>query len=94
MTVHDLKTDSDVFDDVQTGIKTFEVRPDDRAYGIGDELVLHEWDPKARTVDHNQVEHVGAYTGRSCRRQVRYMLRGPGYGVQDGYVVMGLAPAG
>jgi len=37
---HELKTDPFVFDEVQAGDKTFEIRKDDRGFRVGDTLVL------------------------------------------------------
>lgn len=89
---HELKTLPEMYDDIICGVKNFEVRRNDRDFAVGDTLVLYEYDPDARRVDENQVEHVGAYTGRHCRREVQYVLRRFD-GVTEGYVVMALAPS-
>lgn len=79
MAEHMLKTWPMYYADVESGEKTFEVRRNDRDFSTGDVLVLREWDP------------VGAgYTGRECRKLVRYLLFGGAFGVQDGFVVMSL----
>lgn len=77
---HDLKTWPRFFDDVLAWRKPFEVRLDDRGFAVGDVLNLREWDPDEE-----------AYTGRSCRRRVSYVLR-DWIGIERGYVVMGLSP--
>jgi hypothetical protein len=79
MAEHKLKTWPMYYADVESGVKTFEVRRNDREFEQGDVLVLQEWDPVA-----------GGYTGRECRKQVRYVLFGGAFGVQDGFVVMSL----
>jgi len=45
MKVHDLKTVQPYFDDVRRGVKTFEIRKNDRNYQIGDTLNLWEYLP-------------------------------------------------
>jgi hypothetical protein len=94
LSVHELKTWPDLFDDVFCGVKCFDVRPDDRGFRVGDELVLHEWDPNVVSVDlETQVERFGRYTGRVCHRRVGYVLHGGRHGIADGYVVLGLVPS-
>lgn len=90
---HELDADPESFADIVCGVKTFDVRPAEQGFAVGDTLVFHEYDPAARTLDENQVEHVGAYTGRTCCRSVRYVLRGGRQGVTDGYIVMAIAPS-
>lgn len=43
MTTHDLKLNDKYFNAVKNGIKTFEIRNNDRGYQVGDILVLHLW---------------------------------------------------
>jgi hypothetical protein len=78
--VHDLKTLPPYFAAVLRGQKTFEVRRDDRSFDEGDVLVLREWSKRAQK-----------YTGRELRRVVTYLLDGGQFGIEAGYVVMGLA---
>lgn len=86
---HDLKTDPDVFDAVWNGLKTFEIRFNDRNFKVGDWLSLHE------TKHSGSQMKAGAsliYTGRSMLRQVSHVLSG--YGLADGWVCLSLvAPA-
>lgn len=63
-TIHCLKSWPAPFAAVWSGVKTFEVRRDDRSYANGDVLVLQEWDPSTR-------EH----TGREVVCRVRYLWR-------------------
>jgi hypothetical protein len=74
--IHELKTWQPFFDALVKGNKTFEIRENDRAFGVGDTLVLKEWDNV-----HN------LYTGREVRRVVTYITS---MHQQYGYVVMGL----
>lgn len=80
---HDLKTDPEAFDAVLRGLKTHELRLDDRRYTVGDVLRLHE------------TRHTGAqmaagapleFTGRQCRRVVSHILAG--YGLAPGWCVL------
>lgn len=74
---HNLKTWPEVFDAMLTRAKSFEVRRDDRGFGVGDTLVLKEWDPAT-----------GKYTGRTCKALVTYLLPGGQFGIEAGYVCM------
>ena len=81
MVVHDLKTWPKFFEAVMEGRKTFELRRDDRGFEVGDVLQLQEWSPET-----------GAFTGRSVSRRVTYLVRNaPEFGLQPGFVVLGLA---
>lgn len=87
--LHRLKTLTHFYNAVLIGLKTFEVRFNDRDYRIGDFLLLQEYDPAAKTY------------GRETMRQVTYLFSGGAqpstdraavdHVVADGWVVMGLA---
>lgn len=77
---HSLKTWPDPFAALERGEKSFEFRKNDRDYMVGDQLVLNEWNPLT-----------GDYTERILYRTVTYIVRGPAFGVPDGYCVMSLA---
>src|SRR5262245_19533902 len=79
MKEHDLKCWPPFWEDVDSGRKTFELRKDDRAYEVGDVIVLREWHPGVKL-----------YTGRVCRRTVSYKLGGGSWGLADGYCIPGL----
>lgn len=76
---HDLKCWPPYFQAVMAGEKPFEVRQNDRDYRVFDMLVLREWRPDWKE-----------YTGRMCRRVVTYTLPGGSFGIEAGYVVLGL----
>lgn len=80
MKTHHLKTWPEYFYEVQIGSKTFELRKNDRDYKVGDILELLESDPKKEE-----------FTGYSCRRYVSYILEGGQFGLEEGYVIMGLS---
>jgi hypothetical protein len=63
------------FNPVLSGLKTCELRKDDRDYNVGDLLILREWKD-------------GAYTGRRLCTKITYILRGCGYGLADGYAIL------
>lgn len=76
--VHQLKILPQYFQAVWSGIKTFELRKDDRDYQVGDILALREWDGEK-------------YTGSAIRVKVTYILQNAEkYGLKDGYVIMGI----
>lgn len=77
---HYLKTWPAFYEEVARGWKPFECRKADRDFQTRDTLWLEEWNPEAK-----------AYTGRRCAREVTYILRGPAFGVEAGWVVLGLA---
>lgn len=83
-----LKTDPSVFQAVWDGAKTFEIRFNDRDFEVGDLLILRE------TVSTGAEMKAGKaliFTHRSIRAIVSHVLRGPIYGLQDGWVILSLA---
>lgn len=81
-TLHPLKTWPGFFEAILSGEKPFEIRRNDRDYQAGDVLELHE------TADLDPL----AFTGRTLRRRVTYVLLGPKFGLSEGFAAMGLAP--
>lgn len=79
---HFLKTWPAEFAAIRAGLKSFEYRRDDRAFGFGegDELRLLEFDPEAQD-----------FTGEAEVRRVAYVLRGPAFGVPEGFAVLGFS---
>lgn len=85
--VHELKTDTDVFNDTWEGRKTFEIRQNDRGYMVDDILMLRE------TVHSGAQMRRGApleYTGRECTVRVTHTLEG--YGLKAGWIIMSHNP--
>jgi len=76
---HKLKTWQQYMPDIKTGVKTFEVRENDRGFKVGDKLRLEGWDN-----DKQQ------YTNDWCEVDVTYILNGGQFGIKSGYVVMGI----
>lgn len=77
MTTHDLKIWPEYFRDVLLGVKSFEVRKNDRDFEVGDELRLREWIPE-----------IEQYTGQWILVNVTYILGGRLK--VDGLAIMGI----
>lgn len=85
--VHELKTWPVYFDAVERGEKTFEVRRDDRGFQKGDTVRLLRTSERSL----HQVEY--DYHGRPCgviEREISWVLTGGQFGIEAGYVVLGL----
>ncbi|AYV74482.1 DUF3850 domain-containing protein [Bacillus sp. PK3-056] len=76
MVIHHLKIQPEYFDSVSKGIKSFEIRKNDRNYKVGDVLLLQEYIPSETK-----------FTGRVLDRKITYITD---YAQQEGYVVMGI----
>lgn len=84
--LHKVKAWPQYFDAVQRGEKPFEVRRDDRGYQRGDILVLQRTKAEAPyyieyDLDRKPVE---------VRKRITYVLTGGQFGIEPGYVVLGL----
>ncbi len=86
---HELKTDADVFDAVVNGLKSFEIRKNDRNYQKGDELLLRK---TRHTGEEMRTGKPLEYTGDFWTMKVTYILNGPAYGLQDGWCIMSIVP--
>lgn len=76
--IHELKIYNEYFEDVLTGVKSFEIRKNDRNFNVGDLLALNEFDGVT-------------YTGRCCLVSVDYIMNNPDY-VKENMVVMSIKP--
>jgi hypothetical protein len=81
-TTHELKCWPEYFQPLIDGVKTFELRLNDRNYQIGDVLSQREWDPATHQ-----------YTGRACVCEVLYILEGTSH-LAPGYCAMGVRVLG
>lgn len=70
---HHLKINREFFDPVLKGIKTFEIRFNNRNFQVGDLILLNEWDSSSEV-----------YTGRKVRGQIMYITD---YEQKEDYVV-------
>ena len=84
--IHKLKTDTEVFQAIVDGRRTFEIRFNDRNFKVGDELVLLE---TIYTLE-EQIKNGKPllFSGNELRKTVSYVLSG--YGLQAGWVILGI----
>lgn len=79
MAKHELKLNHEFYPLVIKGIKTFEIRKNDRNYQEGDELLLKEWDQLNEE-----------YTGREVYVRVKFLITGGQFGIEKDHVVMSI----
>lgn len=77
--IHELKCWPEFFQPILDGRKTFELRKADRDYHVGDILELKEYNIMNKT-----------YTGRELQVEITYILRGPNFGMANGYCLMSI----
>jgi len=87
---HELKTDKQYFEAVESGSKTFEIRRNDRNYQVGDLLTLRETENTAYEMsDGAPLE----YTGRELTVELTYVMDGySGGAVRQGWSMLGFKP--
>lgn len=79
MAVHYLKIKEEYYRDVMIGLKTFELRKNDRNFQVGDILMLIKLDDK------------GNETDQIIKKKVKYVLKDCSqYGLKDGYAILGI----
>ena len=83
MKIHKLKLNAKYYEDSERGIKTFEIRKNDRDYKIGDVLELREYI--------EDIRGLGYYTGNVHWKIITYILDDDLY-LAPGYVCLGLSP--
>jgi murein L,D-transpeptidase YafK len=81
MATHELKTLAPFWDAVDRGDKNFEVRRDDRGFQRGDILRLYRI---------TEPDETGWGRNAKIDRQITYILTGGQFGIEPGYVVLGL----
>ena len=99
MKTHTLKVEHEYMDALASGEKTFEVRRDDRGFQKGDRLILCRYGEcrrnKASWGYMNQQGHVVSAHATTdgvhrIERKIVYVLTGGQFGIEPGYVVLGL----
>lgn len=93
MTKHTLKLNDRYFDAVANGIKTFEIRKDDRGFRVGDTLVLYRVDDCGLYVSNDGTYSSNDRSGlKSIQVKVKYILTHDDFpdGIPEGYVVMAI----
>jgi hypothetical protein len=88
MREHRLKTWPTYFEAIRRGDKRFEIRRNDRDYGVGDSLVLREWDPALR---HEGLIEADGYTPRTLRCEITYVMHGGRLGIDPQFCVLGIS---
>ena len=78
---HHLKTWPIPYGAVQDGVKTFEVRKDDRFFQSGDVVHLHYYNPTS-----------GIEADEALTFTVGWVLRGGQFGLEPGHVAFSLLP--
>lgn len=87
MKTHDLKCWPEFFEAIQSGVKKFYARINDRDFRVGDTLVFHEYQPPT----HENMQ--GFHTGRVTEKTVTYILHGASnaiHGIPKGVCVMSI----
>lgn len=74
--IHKVKISSEFFEDVESKIKNFELRKNDRDYKVGDKLKMFE-------------VKEGTYTGRTIEADIIYILE-EFKGLKEGYCILGI----
>jgi len=90
---HELKIWPQYFEPVSQGLKTFQIRKNDRGFQAGDTVVLREWDPElvekitsSTPLDQFTTLPKG-YTGNRATFSIGYVLS-----IDDERVVFSLCP--
>lgn len=95
--IHEVKCCPEYFSALKSGIKTFEVRKNDRPYQVGDILALNEFVPFGHKFSSDDEYERFRRTSNECRYsgdcllfKITYILDDPQY-CKDGMVILGLA---
>ena len=89
MRTHELKLSTKYFKDVENGLKTFELRKNDRNFKVDDTLILKEY-YQGDTDYKDGIYTPPHYTNNQIVKKVVYILQGGQYGLEKGYVILGI----
>lgn len=97
MTVHQMKLNDRFYDAVANGLKTFEIRKDDRGFRVGDVLKLYRVNDNGLYVSKDGTyasNEKGAWL-EPIQMKVTYILTHADFpaGIPEGYVVMSIEKA-
>ena len=100
MRTHILKVEHEYMDALKSGEKKFEVRRDDRGFQKGDRLILCRWGKcRSNGSSYGYMNDDGRVVSTSnwsysaidsVERKITYILTGGQFGIEPGYVVLGL----
>lgn len=86
MKLHELKIDKEYLDDIKLGLKTFELRKNDRDYQVGD--LIKFIDIKQRDSNKGDCD---IYIDKDELYKITYVLKDvPEYGLDKDYCVLGI----
>ena len=83
---HELKLWPAYFEDVESDLKGFELRNNDRGFKVGQIIKFQEFKPNP-TYDWDKS---GYYTGRETIKKIKYILGDNNAGIETGYVILGI----
>lgn len=79
MANHKLKIWPEFFSAIKLGVKSFEIRKNDRDFKTGDTLQLMEWEPIKKH-----------FTDREMICEIKYIMHDGNMGLKKGYCVMAI----
>jgi len=79
MAHHLLKAHPEYFNAVKDGIKTFEIRKNDRNFNVNDTITLQYYDPETKEYGRESIDFT-----------VPYMMLGGKFGLEEGYCILGM----
>jgi hypothetical protein len=82
MKTHQVKSWPEYFKPISMGVKTFDLRKDDRGYQVGDDIQFEEFS-----------NITGEHTGKVATRRISYILR-EFAGLMPGYCILGITNSG
>lgn len=85
--IHELKDDPFTFNATASGLKSYEIRFNDRNYRVGDYLILKETKFSGEEMRNGKPLE---YTGRQVTRVITHILTG--YGLKERWVILSVLP--
>lgn len=85
---HELKTNDEFMVDLASGIKSFEIRKNDRTFQVGDTLILRGGNLGGYGMTDHDLTFV--YSGKEVTASVKYIIGGGQFGVYPDYCIMAI----